>query len=68
MGFYRKMQFEELVAASPGEYVQKAVRVATDREYRKHATDVIAERSDILFNDLDAVREHERFFDKALGP
>ena len=65
LGFYRKMQFEELVAASPEDYVQKAVHVATDHEYRKHATDAIAERSDVLFNDLEAVREHERFFDEA---
>ena len=32
--FYKRMQFEELVASSPEEYVRKAVQVATDRDYR----------------------------------
>ena len=66
IGFYRKMGFEELVASSAEDYVRKAVRVATDRDYRKYVTDCIAERSDVLFNDLEAVREHERFFEVVL--
>ena len=67
LGFYRKMQFEELVASSPEDYVRKTVRVATDRDYRRHVTEQIAARSDVLFNDLEAVREHERFFEEALA-
>ncbi len=67
LGFYRKMQFEELVASTPEDYVSKAVQVATDRAYRRHVTERIAERSDVLFNDLEAVREHERFFEEALA-
>jgi protein O-GlcNAc transferase len=66
LGFYRKMQFEELVAASAEDYVCKAVQVATDRDYRHHVTGQIAARSDVLFNDIEAVREHERFFAEAL--
>ena len=63
---YRKMGVEDLVVHSPDEYVSKAVQVATDREYRQHVTERIAARSDLLFNDLEAVREHERFFEEAL--
>jgi predicted O-linked N-acetylglucosamine transferase (SPINDLY family) len=65
--FYKKMHFEELVASSAAEYVRKAVQVATDRDYRKYATERIAQASDVLFNDLEVVREHERFFEEALN-
>ena len=65
--FYRKMGVEDLVVHSPAEYVGKAVQVATDRDYRKHVTARIAQASDVLFNDLEAVREHERFFEEALS-
>ena len=67
LAFYRKMAFEELVASSAEDYVRKAVRVATDRDYRRHVTEQIAARSDVLFNDLEAVREHERFFEETLA-
>ena len=64
---YRKMDFDALIAHSAEEYVSKAVRVATDRNCRRHVTEQIAARSDVLFNDLDAVREHERFFTLVAG-
>ncbi len=42
LGFYRKMQFEELVVLSAAEYIRKAVQVATDRDYRQYVTGQIA--------------------------
>ncbi len=65
--FYRKMGFEDLVVHSPAEYVSKAVQVATDRDYHKYVTERVAAASDVLFNDLEAVREHERFFEEAIA-
>ncbi len=65
--FYRKMGVEDLVVHSPAEYISKAVQVATDRDYRKYVTERIAEASDVLFNDLEAVREHERFFEEVIS-
>jgi protein O-GlcNAc transferase len=67
LAFYRKMQFEELVATSHDDYICKAVRVATDRDYRQYVTERIAATSDVLFNDVEAVREHERFFEETLA-
>jgi hypothetical protein len=64
---YRKMGVADLVVHSPGEYVSKAVQVATDRDYRKYVTERNAQASDVLFNDLEAVREHERFFEEILA-
>jgi len=65
-GFYQKMRFEELVASSPEEYVRKAAQVATDRDCRRFMTERIAGASDVLFNDIEIVREHEQFFAEAL--
>ena len=61
------MGVDNLAVKSGEEYVRKAVQVATDRDYRNYVTDRIAEASDVLFNDLEAVREHERFFEEAIA-
>jgi predicted O-linked N-acetylglucosamine transferase (SPINDLY family) len=65
---YRKMGVEDLIVHSGDEYVRKAVQVATDREYRQYVTGRIAATSDVLFNDIEAVHEHERFFEDVLRP
>jgi protein O-GlcNAc transferase len=64
---YRKTGVTDLIAASAEDYVSKAVQVATDGDYRHYMTQRIAEHSDVLFNDLEAVREHERFFEEVLS-
>jgi hypothetical protein len=48
-------------------YVQKAIRVASDQDYRRHLRQELASRSDVLFNDRTAVEDHERFIEKAIG-
>lgn len=68
-GFYKKIGFEELIASSPEQYVELAVRVATNRDYRAFVCERIARSSDAVFNDIDVIREHERFFADVLdGP
>jgi protein O-GlcNAc transferase len=64
--FYRKMGVSDLVASSPEHYVQLAVRVASDREYRLALRDRLAVASHVLFDDLEAVRDHERFFEEVI--
>jgi predicted O-linked N-acetylglucosamine transferase (SPINDLY family) len=64
---YKKMQVGDLIAVSPEDYVRKAVQVATDRDYRAHIKSRIAQASDVIFDDLEAVREYERFFDEVLS-
>jgi predicted O-linked N-acetylglucosamine transferase (SPINDLY family) len=61
-GMYRKMGVSECVASSPEDYVDIALRVARDRDYRKAIQDKIAARRDVLFEDDRVVREFERFF------
>ncbi len=65
--FYTRMGISDLIAQSPEEYVDLAVRVGTDRDYRMSMRERIASASDVLFDDMEAVREHERFFDDILS-
>jgi len=67
LGLYRKMGLEDLVVWSPDAYVAMAIRLAADRDYRKSVSERIAERSEALFEDREAVREHEQFFEDALS-
>jgi len=62
---YRRMGIGDLIAASPDEYVQLAVRVATDLDFRQFVQSRLAERSELLFDDQRAVDEHARFFHEA---
>ncbi len=57
----------QLMAATPEEYVEIAVRLGTDPDHRRDARTRISQRSPILFEDLDVVREHERFLEWAIA-
>jgi predicted O-linked N-acetylglucosamine transferase (SPINDLY family) len=60
--FYTKMGWTDLVASSAEEYVDLAVRLGTNLDFRQAAIRQISERSDALFNDRQATLDHERFF------
>jgi predicted O-linked N-acetylglucosamine transferase (SPINDLY family) len=64
---YRRMGLMELVAGSPEEYVEVAVRLGTDEGFRRDTVARIARASDALFDDLDIVRAHEQFFGQAIA-
>ncbi|HWE35046.1 MAG TPA: hypothetical protein VG406_00625, partial [Isosphaeraceae bacterium] len=63
---YRKMGLPDLVASSPAHYVDLAIRLGTDPDYRRDVTARIAAASPVLFEDMDVVREHEWFFERAV--
>lgn len=58
---YEKMQFRHCIVDSPEAYVDLAVRLGTDREFRQHVSGQILERADVLFEDPAEVHELERF-------
>jgi len=66
LGCYRKMGLEHLVPSTDDEYVALAVQLGTDLPYRAAIAASITERSDVLFEDAEAVRAHEDFFDRAI--
>ncbi len=64
---YRRMGLMDPVAGTPEEYVEIAVRLGTDPDAREGLRSRITRLSPILFEDLDIVREHERFFERAIA-
>ena len=66
LGCYRKMGLPAPVAESAEDYARLAVQLGTDRAYREGVAARIVERAGVLFEDAEVVREHERFFERAL--
>ena len=67
LGCYRKMGMMDCVAATPEEYADIAVRLGTDQEYRESIRARIRSAAGVLFEDLESVREFERFLLMAVG-
>jgi predicted O-linked N-acetylglucosamine transferase (SPINDLY family) len=66
-GCYRKMNVLDCVAADSSQYVDIAVRLGTDRDLRETCRRKIRSASDVLFEDIAAVRDIERFFVRAVA-
>jgi predicted O-linked N-acetylglucosamine transferase (SPINDLY family) len=63
----RRMELDELVAASANDYVDIASRIGRDAAYRRELRERIAGRRAILFNDEAPVRALEAFLAEAAG-
>ena len=61
---YRKMGIAGFVAADADQYVRMAVALGTDADHRRAAETEILAASGELFEDLGAVREYQRIFDR----
>ncbi len=66
-GLYDCMGIGEAVAESTEDYVELALGLAADAGRRQRLGAAIAERSHVLYDDLEAVREIEAFFEAALA-
>ena len=64
-GVCRHMELEQLVSHSTDEYISHAVRLATDDDYSHAVHLLIAQRAAVLFEDAQAVRSYEQFFETA---
>ena len=65
-GMYRAMGFMDLVAGTPEQYVQLALRVAADAAYRRQCSARIVESATVLFENRDFVRNCEAAFRRML--
>jgi len=61
-GCYQKMGVTDCVASDLDHYVEIAVALGTDAEHRAAVERRIQAAVDALFEDIEAVREHERIF------
>ena len=64
---YRRMGLDDLVADSAQNYVDLAVKLANDAEYRQSVRARIQQASHMLFEEARVVREFERFFEEAVA-
>jgi protein O-GlcNAc transferase len=64
---YRKMGITETIARDAEDYVNIAVRVATDDAYRADLQSRISAANHVLFEDPRVVREFERFYSTAVA-
>lgn len=62
LGLYKDMAMLDCVADSAAGYAALAVRLGTDPVYRKEISDKILARNGVLFENMESIREYERFF------
>lgn len=66
LALYRQMGVMDCVADDTASYVNIAVRLANDKTWRDEIKGKIRARADVLYEDIEAVRELERFFQWAV--
>jgi len=63
MHFYAKMNFHDLLVDSVSGYVDKAVQLGMDRDFRKTVSEQILTRSHVLSNDNKGIRQLKDFLE-----
>jgi predicted O-linked N-acetylglucosamine transferase (SPINDLY family) len=66
LGCYRQMGVTDCVAADPQSYIEIALRLANDSGWRQEVSHKIRANAHVIFEDMEAVRELERFFEAAV--
>jgi predicted O-linked N-acetylglucosamine transferase (SPINDLY family) len=64
LGFYKQMGVSAPVASSPEEYVDIAVRLATETDFRHAVEGEIGRASPVVFEDNNVVAEYEQIFER----
>ena len=65
-GIYRRMGLDDLPCQTIEQYVDLAIRLGTEADYRQEVSRRILERNHLIFENADTVREHERLFELML--
>lgn len=55
------MEYGELIASSPDEFVEIALRLANDGDFQADARRTLEERAEILYEDQRAVQQFEKY-------
>jgi protein O-GlcNAc transferase len=61
------MGLTETIAANPDEYVEIAVRLGQDTEWRRHISEKISASKHLLYNDRESISAFEDFIEKAVN-
>jgi predicted O-linked N-acetylglucosamine transferase (SPINDLY family) len=65
-GIYRRMGLDDLPCRTMEQYVDLAVRLGTEPDFRQEVSRRILERNHLIFENADTVCEHERLFELML--
>ncbi len=68
LGCYRQMGVMDCVANDAQVYIRIAIRLANDKPWREYIKARIRANAHALFEDMEAIRELEHFFEKAVLP
>jgi predicted O-linked N-acetylglucosamine transferase (SPINDLY family) len=66
LAFYKQMGVMDCVAQDAKSYVDIALRLATDKDWKEAVVDKIRTHASALYEDIEAVRELECFFEWAV--
>ncbi len=66
LALYKQMNIMDCVADNAQSYLDIAFRLANDNTWRDEIKDKIRANADVLYEDIEAVRELERFFEMAV--
>ena len=66
-GIYRRMGLDDLPCQTTEQFVDLAIRLGTEPDYRHDISRRILERNHLIFEDGDTVSEHERLFEMMLS-
>jgi len=64
---YRKMGLDDCIAPTPEAYIEMAVELGTNPQHRAAFSQRIREQNHLLFEDVNAVSEHERIFEQLIS-
>jgi len=67
-GVLRRMQLQELIVQTKADYVNLAVRLASDHQYRAHIRHEIQQRRSVLFDDQSAMGPFQDFLESVARP
>jgi len=66
LAYYKQMGVMDCVASDAESYVNIALRLANDKTWRNEIKEKILSHADVLYEDIEAVRELESFFEWAI--
>jgi len=66
LALYKQMGIMDCIAKDAQSYIEIAFRLANDKAWRDKIKKNIIDRSDVLYEDIEAVRELEHFFESAV--
>lgn len=64
-GFYRRMGYEDLVATSQDDFVERALQLGCDPDRRAQVRAQIAQHAGALYEDTETLDDFARFFEEA---